>query len=33
MRLGPQFSFLPTAFVDDGTDKVVHVGINLRFGR
>jgi outer membrane immunogenic protein len=33
ITLNPQFSFLPTAFVDiDDTDNVVRAGINLRFG-
>ena len=34
IRLNPQYSFLPTAFVDiDDTANVVRAGINLRFGR
>jgi hypothetical protein len=34
ITLNPQFSFLPTAFVDiDDTDNVVRAGINLRLGR
>lgn len=34
ITLNPQFSFLPTAFVDiDDTANVVRAGINLRFGR
>jgi len=33
ITLDPQFSFLPTAFVDiDDTANVVRAGINLRFG-
>jgi outer membrane immunogenic protein len=32
IRLSPQYSFLPTAFVDiDDTDNVLRAGINLRF--
>ncbi len=34
IRLNPQYSFLPTAFVDiDDTASVVRAGINLRLGR
>ena len=34
IRLTPQYSFLPTAFVDiDDTDNVVRAGVNVRFGR
>lgn len=34
ITLNPQFSFLPTAFVDiDDTANVVRAGVNLRFGR
>jgi len=34
IRLSPQYSFLPTAFVDiEDTANVVRAGINLRFGR
>jgi outer membrane immunogenic protein len=34
IMLNPQFSFLPTAFVDiDDTANVVRAGVNLRFGR
>jgi len=33
ITLNPQFSFLPTAFVDiDDTANVVRAGVNLRFG-
>ncbi|MEZ5829040.1 MAG: hypothetical protein R3D01_11990 [Hyphomicrobiales bacterium] len=33
IRLTPQYSFLPTAFVDiEDTDNVVRAGVNLRFG-
>jgi outer membrane immunogenic protein len=33
IRLNPQFSFLPTAFVDiNDTANVVRAGVNLRFG-
>ena len=33
ITLNPQYSFLPTAFVDiDDTANVVRAGINLRFG-
>jgi hypothetical protein len=34
ITLNPQFSFLPTAFVDiEDTDNVIRAGINLRIGR
>jgi outer membrane immunogenic protein len=34
IRLNPEFSFLPRAFVDiDDTDNVIRAGINLRIGR
>jgi outer membrane immunogenic protein len=34
ITLNPQFSFLPTAFVDiDDIDNVIRAGINLRIGR
>jgi outer membrane immunogenic protein len=34
ITLNPQFSFLPTAFVDiEDTDNVIRAGINLCFGR
>jgi opacity protein-like surface antigen len=34
ITLNPQFSFLPTAFVDiEDTDNVIRAGVNLRIGR
>jgi len=33
IRLTPQYTFLPTAFVDiEDTDNIVRAGVNLRFG-